>query len=159
MASYNIEIQRFNGSSYDTLYPKTLASNVSGSSSLQIDEGTYYGTNSYPVTITIGFVPDLFIVCNQANDMMRGMFYRYYQSSNYYISLTNNGQVQDSGAKGLVDLVQTRAKATTDGITLLSDFETSILFNSNSVQSVYFKENVQNLNWTNSYYKYWAVKF
>ena len=73
----NITMKQFNGTDYDTLYPKTIASQIPDvysksyidsilKDSAKIQTGSYVGTGTYgannPCTLTFDFIPALFII-------------------------------------------------------------------------------------------------
>ena len=75
----NITMKQFNGTDYDTLYPKTIASQIPDvysksyidsilKNSAKIQTGSYVGTGTYgasnPCTLTFDFSPKLFILDN-----------------------------------------------------------------------------------------------
>ena len=101
MANYNFTMKEFNGTSYDTLYPKTISQQVllndnnlanklglSGSN-INIDQvlnkfpiietGDYIGTGTYgqdnPTTITCSFSPKFVVLgCSNVSELYWGMF-------------------------------------------------------------------------------------
>ena len=77
----NITMKQFNGTDYDTLYPKTIASQIPDvysksyidsklKDNARIQTGSYVGTGTYgannPCTLTFDFIPDLIIIRAQS---------------------------------------------------------------------------------------------
>ena len=77
----NITMKQFNGTDYDTLYPKTIASQIPDvysksyidsklKNNSKIQTGSYVGTGTYgannPCTLTFDFVPYLIIIRAQS---------------------------------------------------------------------------------------------
>ena len=75
----NITMKQFNGTDYDTLYPKTIASQIPDvysksyidsilKNSAKIQTGSYVGTGTYgennPCTLTFDFIPEVFFIQN-----------------------------------------------------------------------------------------------
>ena len=79
----NITMKQFNGTDYDTLYPKTIASQIPDvysksyidsilKNNARIQTGSYVGTGTYgannPCTLTFDFVPIFFIILGYKYD-------------------------------------------------------------------------------------------
>ena len=131
----NITMKRFNGTDYDTLYPKTIASQIpdvysktdtitattlsqlglsanklpndafqriktlidnvqsSTDSKARIQTGSYVGTGTYgannPCSLTFNFIPKVFILSNNYNDIV-ALYNQTYANNDY---LTRDGVV------------------------------------------------------------------
>ena len=95
----NITMKQFNGTDYDTLYPKTIASQIPDvysksyidsilKDSARIQTGSYVGTGTYgvdnPCTLTFNFIPKLFYVqCSVVNKADRTGWMPYIWGSNF----------------------------------------------------------------------------
>ena len=104
----NITMKQFNGTDYDTLYPKTIASQIPDvysksyidsilKDSAKIQTGSYVGTGTYganhPCTLTFDFIPEVFFIQNLTSSVpifpyVWGSNKIYFLSGNYAYNST-----------------------------------------------------------------------
>ena len=107
----NITMKQFNGADYDTLYPKTIASQIPDvysktealtliDSKARIQTGSYVGTGTYgpnhPCSLTFDVIP--YFVYIQSSDALSYMMFPYIWGSETLTVLTPGGSYKENPA-------------------------------------------------------------